>query len=219
MTEQLPAASQKKEAPFSQRINGEALAAILPELTEAERERISAVIQKAEDLAAGPNMKLSLDSDGVLTIALAHRTPEAAAALAMADVGTCDPAFFEGLGGQIACIGSAGQSIDQTASNFLLSVVRAVKPKDELEAMQAVQMGAIHQATMMMVRRFNRAETVPQQDAAERAFNKLARTYAMQMEALKRYRTGGQQKVVVEHVTVNEGGKAIVGNVEHGGRG
>jgi hypothetical protein len=35
------------------------------------------------------------------------------------------------------------------------------------------------------------------------------------MEALKRYRTGGQQKVTVEHVTVNAGGQAIVGAVAH----
>jgi hypothetical protein len=33
------------------------------------------------------------------------------------------------------------------------------------------------------------------------------------MEALKRYRTGGEQKVTVQHVSVNEGGQAIVGNV------
>jgi hypothetical protein len=36
------------------------------------------------------------------------------------------------------------------------------------------------------------------------------------MEALKRYRTGGQQKVTVEQFTVNEGGQAIVGNVPTG---
>jgi hypothetical protein len=35
----------------------------------------------------------------------------------------------------------------------------------------------------------------------------------MQVEALKRYRTGGEQKVTVEHVTVNQGGQAIVGNI------
>lgn len=34
-----------------------------------------------------------------------------------------------------------------------------------------------------------------------------------QLEALKRYRTGGEQKVTVQHVTVSEGGQAIVGNV------
>jgi hypothetical protein len=55
--------------------------------------------------------------------------------------------------------------------------------------------------------------TIPQQNSAERAFNKLARTFAVQMEALKRYRTGGEQKVTVQHVSVNEGGQAIVGNV------
>jgi hypothetical protein len=33
------------------------------------------------------------------------------------------------------------------------------------------------------------------------------------MEALKRYRTGGEQKVTVQHVMVGEGGQAIVGNV------
>ena len=72
---------------------------------------------------------------------------------------------------------------------------------------------------MMLARRLNHVETIPQQDAAERALNKLARTFATQLEALKRYRTGGTQKVTVEHVTVNAGGQAIVGNVAHGGRG
>jgi hypothetical protein len=42
---------------------------------------------------------------------------------------------------------------------------------------------------------------------------KLMRTYAAQMEALKRYRSGGEQKMTVQHVHVAEGGQAIVGNV------
>ena len=62
-------------------------------------------------------------------------------------------------------------------------------------------------------------DTLAQQDSAERAYNKLARTFASQVEALKRYRSAGEQTVRVEHVTVNEGGQAIVGNVAHGGRG
>ena len=56
-------------------------------------------------------------------------------------------------------------------------------------------------------------KTFPQQDSAERAFNKLARTFTTQMEALKRYRTGGEQKVIVQHVSVSEGGPAIAGNI------
>jgi hypothetical protein len=46
--------------------------------------------------------------------------------------------------------------------------------------------------------------------------NKLARTYAAQMDTLKRYRSKGQM-VRVERVTVESGGQAIVGNVSKGG--
>jgi len=35
----------------------------------------------------------------------------------------------------------------------------------------------------------------------------------MQMEALKRYRSGVEQKVTLQHVSVAEGGQAIIGNV------
>ena len=155
--------------------------------------------------------------DGVLTISYKESNSNSSSLLKMTDLASSDQAFFAGVASQIAGIGSHGQRIDEANSNFLLSVVRAVQPKDELETLLAVQMGAIHAATMMMARRLNHVANIPQQDAAERALNKLARTFAMQMEALKRYRTGGQQKVVVEHVTVNAGGQAIVGAV--GGRG
>jgi hypothetical protein len=97
----------------------------------------------------------------------------------------------------------------------MLSVVKGIKPRDQTEAMLAAQMAAIHAATMTFAKRLANVEDIPQQDSAERALNKLARTFAMQMEALKRYRTGGEQKVTVQHVSVQEGGQAIVGNVTH----
>ena len=106
---------------------------------------------------------------------------------------------------------------DEQSSNFVLDFADAMKPRDPSEALLVSQMAAIHQATMMMARRLNHVENIPQQDTAERALNKLARSYAMQREAMKRYRTGGHQKVVVEHVTVNVGGQAIVGAVNRGG--
>ena len=42
-------------------------------------------------------------------------------------------------------------------------------------------------------------QNISQQHSTERAFNKLTRTFATQMEALKRYRIGGEQKVTVLH--------------------
>jgi hypothetical protein len=56
-------------------------------------------------------------------------------------------------------------------------------------------------------------ENLLQQDSAERVINKFARTFIAQVEALKRYRSGGEQKVTVQHLSVSEGGQAIVGNV------
>jgi len=40
------------------------------------------------------------------------------------------------------------------------------------------------------------------------------KTFVMQMEVLRRLRTGGQQFVRVEHVHINEGGQAIIGNLK-----
>jgi hypothetical protein len=78
-----------------------------------------------------------------------------------------------------------------TANNFLLSIVKSIKPQDEIEAMLASQMAVVHATTMMLARRLNQSELIPQQDSAERALNKLARTFTSQMEALNRHRGKG----------------------------
>ena len=49
--------------------------------------------------------------------------------------------------------------------------------------------------------------------------NKLARTFTRQVEALKKYRSTGEQTIRVQHVNVSDGGQAIVGNVQTGGGG
>jgi hypothetical protein len=50
------------------------------------------------------------------------------------------------------------------------------------------------------------------------AASRLPRAYAMQMEVFRRLRNGGQQWVRVEHVHVNDGGQAIIGNVKKADR-
>ncbi len=66
---------------------------------------------------------------------------------------------------------------------------------------------------MTFARRLAHVDNLPQQDGAQTAFNKLARTFAAQVSALKDYRSKGEQKMTVQHVHVAEGGQAIVGNV------
>jgi hypothetical protein len=189
----------------------------LDALPKGHREKIERIAKKRHERPAAPSMDLKLN-DGVLQIVLKGEST-IVQLMQMVDIGTSDPDFHQGLMGQIASIGSQSKSIDSGNSNFVMAVVRAIEPRDELEAMLAAQMGAIHAATMMMVRRLNNVTTIPQQDAAERALNKLARTYAVHMDTLKRYRSKGQQVVRVERVTVENGAQAVVGNVTHGGRG
>jgi hypothetical protein len=45
---------------------------------------------------------------------------------------------------------------------------------------------------------------------------KLMRTFTAQLDTLQKYRNKGQQTIQVQHVTVNDGGQAIVGNVAGG---
>ena len=90
-----------------------------------------------------------------------------------------------------------------------------IGPQDELEGMIAAQLVATHNATMECFRR----AMIPEQTLEGRRenlnqANKLSRTYATLMEALKRHRGKGQQKVTVEHVHVHAGGRAVVGVVE-----
>ena len=112
--------------------------------------------------------------------------------------------------------------MDEAKLNFVLAVVKGAKPRDELEAMLATQMVAVHFATMTLARRLAQVggapDNAPERDSVSSAFNKCARTFASQLEALKRHRAGDEQKVTMQHVSVNEGGQAIVGNVSQAAR-
>jgi hypothetical protein len=77
--------------------------------------------------------------------------------------------------------------------------------------MLAVQMAEVHMATLTSARLLARATAMVEQEYAERALNKLARTFATQTEALRRYRSRGEPNVTVRQVSVNDGGQAIVG--------
>lgn len=128
-------------------------------------------------------------------------------------LGTASPEFMQGLLKQVMNAASQGREVSEADTNFMLSVINGIEARDEVEAMLGAQMAAVHMATMTFARRLAHVENLPQQEGAERAFNKLARTFTTQMEALKRYRSTGQQTVRVERVSVEAGGQAIVGSV------
>ena len=179
-------------------------------MTSQERTAIDKFLARN---AANPAPRLKVLEGQIATISPDHPDDLAGQMLLMDALGTGDLDFYHGLLHQLATVGSKGGQVDERGLNFMLSVMKGVQPRDQLEAMLAAQMAAVHMATMTIAQRLAHVENIPQQDSAERAFNKLSRTFTTQMEALKRYRTGGEQKVTVQHVSVAEGGQAIVGNV------
>jgi hypothetical protein len=181
--------------------------AVLYEPTARELTALEAQHDRRRRRRPAPSVKISTKNSGS-AISLDHTDEAVGVSLLMEAFGTADADFFEGLLKQLADVASRNEE----ELNFMLSVVKGIAPRDEVEAMLAAQMVATHKATMTFARRLNHVETIPQQDSAERAFNKLARTFAAQVETLKRYR-GGEQTMRIGSVTVSDGGQAIVGTV------
>lgn len=109
--------------------------------------------------------------------------------------------------------GSAAKG-DVMPSNGLLALIHALEPRDAAETMLCCQMALTHAQTMDCHRRARMpGQTFEGRDINLRHAERFTRIYAQQLDALNKHRGKGQQKVTVEHVTVNEGGQAVVGSV------
>jgi hypothetical protein len=185
--------------------------------TDRERHAIERVNERRARTAPAPRFNLETSTTKSVNITADHIDPETCYTLLADTFGSGDYEIAAGLLTQLTDASRTGKDPTRRELNFMLSVVRGINPRDETEALLATQMAAVHNATMVSARRLNHVETIPQQDSAVNMLNKLARTFTGQVEALKRYRSAGEQTIKVQHVTVNDGGQAIVGNVSQGG--
>jgi hypothetical protein len=180
-------------------------------VTAAERAAIQKYLARN---AAKPWVRFKVSKNGSdPEIGIDHPDELVGEVLVHGILASADRDFVQGIASQLANASRHGQDIDEHELNFRLSVIKGIEPRNQLEAMLAAQMAAVHMASMTFAGRLAHVDDIPQQDSAVRAFNKLTRTFAMQMEALNRYRSGAEQKVTLQHVSVAEGGQAIVGNV------
>jgi hypothetical protein len=103
-------------------------------------------------------------------------------------------------------------TISETAMNAALAMITAAAPQDEIEAALAIQMACAHMATMSILSKLDSGFATERRITAfGSAAARLMKTYATQVEVLRRLRHGGQQYVRVEHVHVNSGGQAVIG--------
>src|ERR1700730_13949652 len=83
------------------------------------------------------------------------------------------------------------------------------------EIPRAIDMACTHTAVMAVLARLGGGHGSELRVAAlGSAAARVLRAYATQVEVLRRLRHGGQQYVRVEHVYVNDGGQAVIGNVK-----
>jgi hypothetical protein len=132
------------------------------------------------------------------------------------------------------------QKIEDLAANSLLDVIKTfgidikdesnheefkrlaiqvqdINPKGAIEEMLASQMIGTHKLILQAMRVSNAMSVgmlSPQiMSGYIGSLTKLSRTFMAQTEALNKHRGKGQQKMTVEHVHVNSGGQAIIGQV------
>lgn len=134
--------------------------------------------------------------------------------------GSIDHDFSKTLLSQASSTLSGGEDNVEKV-NFIAALMHGLKPQDETEGVLIAQMAGTHNLIMEYMRR----AMIPGQylqaadDYTNRTY-KLMNLFLKQIETLEKYRgKTAQQKVIVEHVHIHEGGQAVVGHIESKPRG
>ena len=127
--------------------------------TPLELEALKAAGPRWSKANPAPRVNVT-DVAGVKKIGVDHPDRVVGQVLLMGALGTGDVDFYDGIIGQLANVGSQGQKVDVRDLNFMLSIVKGINPKDQIETMLAAQMAAVHRATMTFARRLNHVETL-----------------------------------------------------------
>jgi len=210
--------------------------------TDAECAALNRQAERQKDQPAAPRFRVVSDYRGIRT-ELDHPDMGVAHSLLKEALGTGDDDFCRGLLAQLPGFENDGDSGSETELNFLISIIKNGKPKDELHAMLLAQMAVVHMVQMKMAQNFVRIQKQllridrgwddrhpdvirerPSDikslslllDSTERGYNRLTRTFCMQMDASEHYRRSGEPSMTVQQLTVGSGGQAIVGNITHG---
>jgi hypothetical protein len=95
-----------------------------------------------------------------------------------------------------------------------MTFLQSLEANDTLKAMLATQMAAIHD---LQQKEFLFASKILMPNKKQYHMNavvKLSNVFIQQAALMQKLQGKGQQKVIVEHVHVHNGGQAIVGNLE-----
>jgi hypothetical protein len=129
-------------------------------------------------------------------------------------LGASDIQLLSLLISQMANAATWTKLVDYRAIRVMIELMQGVAPQDATEIVLAVHKTQIHLALMTAHNHLANRNS-DEFDIMTRSVNSLTRTLLSLEEALKRHRSGGEQRVTVRHVSVSDHGQAILGNVSH----
>jgi hypothetical protein len=159
---------------------------------------------------AAAAVQIKLSAEGFF---IDHPDPALSERLMADTLGVADRDAMHGMIRQLVRASVSGQKPDPINLAFMLSMIRSIKPRDAVEAMLVAQMVSVHVMAMRCAYQLANADDIARQDSAARALGRLARTFPAQIEALNRYRAGGEPAITVRKARGAHGGKAIAGRV------
>lgn len=184
-------------------------------LTESEKERV----QRVRSRAASPLKPTQIRIKGkrphaTMSFKKEGREHDVNMTVQVEVFGSVSEAFIANQFNRLVAAMYGGRVPDETEVDALLAAMHGLRPQDEAEGMMAAQLVAMNHLSLEFMRRAMWDEQTP--EGVERHMNraiKLLNGFNAKLDALQKYRGKGQQKMTVEHVHVNEGGQAIIGNV------
>jgi hypothetical protein len=176
------------------------------EPTEAEQVEIRALANRKKARRQAPRFAVQQQEDSEVQMEPAGVHADAAGARLINALGITNIDLAECLTAQImntTHVQPPGTPLNVDSLNAALAAVTGIAPRDEAEAMLAAQMVGVHWLAMdLLSKAGSTTDRALLNDRGNLAV-KLLRTYTTQIEALKRYRSTGEQRVVVQHQHVN----------------
>lgn len=171
--------------------------------TPAESSLVRSYLERRAATAGAPRVKVKAHNGTSIHIEPDHRDSALWETKLRSAFGTVEAAFANRLLTQVLNLCPNPRQCDEEVLNAMLAAMSGIGPRDEAEGMLAAQMVATHWVAMDMLRQAAHTSHVPQLQNTSNFAVKLLKTYAAQLEALKRYRSKGEQRMVVQHQHVN----------------
>lgn len=106
---------------------------------------------------------------------------------------------------------------EDTQIKILCEFLNEMKPQNAIEGMLCAQLALLHFQGTQHLGGAGKTDWRPHIEFDLKAAIKLLKLQHETLDVLMRYRRKGEQRVVVQYVNVNDGGKAIVGYFQDGG--